>query len=457
LSVVHAVAFFFTTLICLAGFIRRPRAAFELLRPRFVIPALVWIGTLGQDIYFALGGPETYDVFSRARLYFATNAVFYTGLSMAVFFIGFASPMYRWFDRLFPTFEFVANPDPVTFRRYGYIASVMVFVLLILTSGTGFLGGEVSGVTLPEDIGRLIRTFSQVLIMLGAALLGMGFPDRGFRSPLTYIATSFSTFLLALPYMAQFSRGTGLPLLITYVAYAIRVQRLSIIKLLLVVAWAGWAAEAGFTGRGIYGHYAGVPDYFRAMFTDAKLSNVVDRLFFAQDAYSSLCVSFAATETDIRRLTIGQWIFSQIPIPRIRGIHPEWTPTLTYYVGGVGSWGYTEGMLGDTYNHFGWFGMLWFFIPGVAYRLVDHLCFGRGAGRAVSVSPYFVLLCSSYFAMLIGLFNNFRSWIVAFFFVLYLIWGVAVLFRMMVPHQPQQPYHGEPSDLETYWQQYPNQ
>ncbi len=167
-----------------------------------------------------------------------------------------------------------------------------------------------------------------------------------------------------------------------------------------------------------------------------------DILFYGigiNDGFTTLAVSMHGSDiADVRPLTKLQWLAFQIPIPRVAGIHPEWTVDLTLYIGGYGTWGFTTGILGDLYIHWKWLGVLWFVLLGVLYRMMAALALGdsRDKVRAGGLSPYMLALVAAYYALGMGMFNTFRSWVVTFLGPLVAVVVFLLLHRLFAGERP---------------------
>lgn len=432
----------FGTCICMLGFLSRPRSTFELLRPMYVVPALIWGVTFFQAIQYQFVPESWSTIYSDAREKFGGWALIYTICCVLAFFLGFLFPLGKRLARPLVRIEFGFSIRPESILHIGFALGIILNLAILALVGPAVYGfGPTWGFFgIDSAMGAKIGPAVIVLVGVGAACVGIGFPMRGQRGLHHWLEALVALFLLSVPYMSAFSRGSGFPVLVAVVARIVQTRRLRWMPLILALLWVGMAGHAGLAGRGLHGHYAGVWPYVKYLVTDSlfewDLGGGAEGTV-GYDAYTPLCVTFTAIDKlPMGQLTLWEWLRLQIPIPRIPGIHPEWTFTLTYYVGGFGSWGYTSGMLGDTFGHFKWWGVIPFFVLGICYRVIDLLCFGE-RGKYVNgvLSIYTILLFTSYYAMLVGLFNNFRTWTSAFFYPTYLVLGFTLLRHWFSPRQ----------------------
>jgi hypothetical protein len=260
-----------------------------------------------------------------------------------------------------------------------------------------------------------------VLLTVGsifnAALLGVSWPEPGRRTVLTYVMMVVGLLVNSMCTMPIFSRGVGLAVFVAAMAYSVRVRRFRLAVMIPAIIWVALCAHTGLTGRSIHGRNSDVITYLTTLFQYSIFdpAKVLYSGFGLNDCFTSLAMSMKAiTRADVRPLTQLDWVLFQLPIPRGLGLSPAWTLDLTLYIGGYGTWGYTTGMLGDTYIHWKWFGPLWFIPVGIAYRFVSCLTFGQRNQLTTGISAYSLVLFSSYYAIGIGVFNTYRAFVVGF-------------------------------------------
>jgi hypothetical protein len=418
----HALLALLGTLICLMGFIKWPRGKFELMQPRFIVPLMIWSATFAQ-VFYRLLEPEPSSIYTESRDIAGMRALEYLILSMVCFWVGYVLPVGGYLARPLTRMQTSLPVSPSRLRPLGAALCVLISFLT-----------------------PIFGTFVSMVSILGAALVGFSWPDRSYRNGLHVVVGCGLLLLACTPGMASFSRGTGFPFVVAYVAYAVRQRSLPLKTGIACVLIAAIAGTTGMTGRGVHGHYAGVFPYIGHFFTDGLWSwaYILDVVMGANDSFTTLCVSIRAVgAVNLGQFTPVEWFIFQIPIPRIFGIHPEWNFTLTYFVGGRGAWNYTSGMFGDTYVHFGMFGSMLFAVLGVAYRFIATLNPAQpDTVRSQGINPYLILTLTSYYATAMGLFNAFRTWVVPFFYPLYLTIAAVIILWMVRPPRHDLPLYG---------------
>lgn len=411
------------TLICCLGLLKRPRSGYELFRPRFAVPALLWLTMVVPVFLYAFVQVDSeLDKVTSSREQAQVAAMQFFAACMLLFWLGYWLPLGRAIAAPLTSvsLDFRVNPRP--FRRLTYIAGLGTAVGLVVVVGSQLWGGAAShrnldGSVITVLIGRALQLSSPLL----GAMVGLSWPVKGERHPLNVTALVLVLFTASVPLMMTFSRGTGLPVLVAVIAYTFRTKRLHVWTCLALVVWLSVASHAGIHGRSVHGHYAGLLPYLHFLVSESIWSVGASflNLLLASDFFTPLCVSIHAEQLEhLGRLSPVDWLKFQLPVPRGLGVHPDWTFTLTYYLGGRGSWNYTCGIFGDAYIHLGpVFGAAMFAVVGVFYRFVDRLAFGQeqgelpGQGERNTISAHSVLVLLSYFAMIYGVFNNFRSWV----------------------------------------------
>lgn len=445
------------TFLCGLGLLKRRKPSDWMIQPSIVVPFLLWTATFFQVIAYHLAHPPE-TIYAAALRHAMVPALVYVNLVVLCFWVGYASPIGRVIAKPLLPLDFGLPARQGTLRVLGALLSVFVFVILLIVQGEHALGlGHTSAVQDAEWLhskSAPLAIFIFMCVPLAAGLIGASWPEKGQRTFLNVGFCLFCLFLASTPYMAKFSRGTGLPALLAVGGFAIRYRRVSMLGLGAAVAWAIVAAHAGIVGRSIYGHYSGVYPFFKALFTlsSSGWGEMFVTASGANDSLTPLCVSIRAVESaDIWLLTPSNWLRFQLPVPRFLGLHPEWTTSLTYYVGGRGSgFNYTFGMLGDTCAHLGNKGALLFVPVGIMYRMTTALYFGP-ARRPDAISAYSALLFSSYVAWMLGLFNNYRSWVVGFMYPLYLLLFVMIVRRLLLPPPPEEAWAAQDPLDEERW------
>jgi hypothetical protein len=435
------------TAVCCFGFFRWPKSAYELIRPRFAIPFLFWLATFLPMISY--GDPYTEsNVYQRAREDSGRTAAFFIMTCLLGFWVGFASPIGVYLAK---PMALVTNKLPIRPQRFGILAYLVggfsLFLIAIL-NGPAFLGFEGGGplIQLPESLGRPVAVIMVIGTAVSAAALGASWPAKGSQS---LFGNAFRLlFLLALctPNMAMFSRGSALPVLICFAAFSVRHRRLNWVIAILAVGFTALCGHAGLAGRGVMGHYAGVFPYLQFLFTESlsRWDEMFSIFTGAVDAYTPLCVTMQAVKsTDIHAVTWTDWLLIHIPIPYSWGFQPELTTDLSYFIRGASARWYTLGLFGDLWAHFGWAGWAVMAVLGMLYRMLDHLIIGQDLfDEHDHLNPYMFLMFTSYYAMMVGLFNNFRSWTTLFFYPLFLTVAILLVFRFFIAHRSQENVDG---------------
>jgi hypothetical protein len=440
------------TLICLLGFVKWPKSTFELLRPRFVVPACIWMATFSQVIVCATIDSD-YDVYAMSRDQFGAIALRYICLCLLLFWAGYVLPLGKWAAK--PLLA-IQGTLPINGKLLYKIAVALVLggvFLFFIFSGTSCLGipGLEGGsfISATDSTASSVSTIIGACSMLGAALVGLSWPEKENRTWLGTLARLALIFLACTSGMCHFSRGSGLPALSAAAAFAVRFRRLSF-GFIAALVWVALCAHAGLVGRGFYGHLGGLFPYLSflvgtSIFGGRELISV---FLGASDAYTSLCVAMNAnTTTDCHLLTPINWLIFQIPLPRAFGFFPEWTVDYTYFLGGQGNWGYTVSMFGDSFGELGWAGCLVFLVWGVVFKAIDRLSFTSNVDPSDrSIQPYMMIAFISYLGLEMGLFNTNRSMVVALFFPIYAIVALMFLTRIFMGGSASAPQIHQPAD-----------
>ncbi|HEY7087809.1 MAG TPA: hypothetical protein VH518_06940, partial [Tepidisphaeraceae bacterium] len=411
------------TAVALLGFVRWPRSSYELIHPRFVVPGIIWLATFGQAMFRS---PETWraEFYEAARIEYGNASLWYTILAILCFFLGLIMPFGRWMSQPFVHLETQFRVDPVRIRKIAWIGTWSLFAFFFLVAGPRALGISSAGALIP--ISPSLVRFATIILSVGsvfnAVMLGVSWPEPGQRTAVTYVMMIVGLFVNSMYTMPVFSRGAGLAVFVAAMAYSIRVRRFRLIVMIPAILWVALCAYTGLVGRGIHGRDSDVPTFISTLVTYG-LEDPVSVLRSGcglNDSFTALAMSMKAiTRADVRPLTKLDWLIFQLPIPHWWDWLPTWTLDLTLYIGGYGSWGYTVGILGDTYIHWGWWGPLWFVPIGILYRLVADLSFNaagvrEGGVREGGISAYSLLLFSGYWAIGMGVFNTYRAFVVGF-------------------------------------------
>lgn len=435
---------FLGTFVCAFGFLRWPRSLYDLLRPRFVIPALIWSSTFNVIFYhWIFPQPEKYIDY---RTYIGSQgetALIYFIVCMLMFWVGMCLPFGKMIGRMFVPLHYGLPLDPKKLRIlrvFGIFLGVGIFVSLIAMSGGTALYSPVLGID--HRAGYLRGGISGPLVgalsILASGCIGVSWPEKVRDNPLAVIVSLFGLMLIGTHFMANFSRGSGLPIAVAALAYAVRYRRVSLIGMGLAICWVLFTAHAGLSGRGIYGHRGGVVPYLIHLVTYSSLSGfqVIESSFIASDAFTATAVTMEAHDAmDIGAMSPWDWLRFQIPIPRIFGIHPDWHVAVSFFLSGSRNqgFGFTTSIFGDTFIHLGWPGSAIYIFIGIMYRMVSFLAFDLSDKISSKLNPFILLMATSYYAMFLGIFNNFRSWNTTFSYSLYLMIIGMIILRSVFP------------------------
>lgn len=425
----------FGTILCLMGFVIRRQSPLDLLRPRFIVPAMIWLAAFTHVLIGYFYPPRAHKTipFEDYMAVHGSAALLYICLALVMFYAGYSLPIGKKIGQKIGNVGrpiFIADN---TLLFCGFSVALLLVSLTVIFAGPSVLRAEWGSFGVSSVILRSggMGTAIFLLSLIAAACFGLSFPGFA-RRPMLSITVLFSIIILCLPLMAHFSRGAGLPMVIALFGYTIKMRKIKWVLFSVVLYVCALFAHAGLSGRGLYGHYAGALYFLTHAFTYSLYMpfDVMMVPLKAADSIFPLATTMAAIDsgTDIRLLSPMQWIVFQIPVPRIFGFHADWTPALTHFIGGQGSWHYTFGIFGDTFAHLGWFGALLFVYMGVAYRIVSAAAFDSRSAVYSLINPYYLWLTMSYFAMFMGIFNSFRAWQVTFYYSFYLlIIGVTLL------------------------------
>jgi hypothetical protein len=425
------------TVVTLMGFLKWPKSSYELIHPRFVVPGIIWLGTFGQAMLRDVGTSDVDRMYESARIEYGNAALWYTIFAMLCFYLGMMLPIGAWISSPFARLETQFQINPQRLRRLGWIGTWTLFVFFIALVGPQALGlGSIGPIIpIPESMFKLVAILLTVCSVFNAVMLGMSWPEPGQRTFLTYAGMALGLFINSIYTMPVMSRGVGLPVFVAAMAYSVRVRRFKLSIMLPAIVWVALCGHAGLVGRAYYGRRSDVITYLSVLFQYSIYdpAQVFRSGMGLNDGFTALAMSMKAiTRVDVGQLTKINWLIFQLPIPHWFNFMPEWTLDLTIFIGGAGTWGYTVGMLGDTFIHWGWFGPLWFIPVGITYRLVSELVFSPKSLQAGRISIYSLVLFSGYFAIGSGVFNTYRAWETAFIIPTGLVVLFLVLRRLFV-------------------------
>lgn len=421
------------TLLCFLGFLRKPRESFEYLAPRFVVPLLIWIASVGDFLYYALNN-QAYQ-YESMIVGNGSVALAFMVCCLAGFWLGFWLPIGKWIARMLTPLHgdlLLAEKLPL---QVAVGCTLLLTLLVVAVSGGAFIDARVfSGRSLlaPNMAVRFLPVMGLMLMTVGALCVGLAWPRKGPWSMQLFLL--FLLILLASPNMAKFSRGSGLSFMIAAVGYSMRHRRLNPLGLTLGGLACVFGAHAGLGGRSIYGHYAGVIPFLTYAITDV-FDGLLDSLTVVFSAVGKFTVTSvvvgSADDAAIRSSPWWKWIWFQFPIPRLLGLGPgDVGLSVKHVIGGVGSRGYTPSMFGDAWGHMRWMGLFAFSFVGICYRAIEALAFRPLVYSPKALNLSIFLIPPSYMALMLGFHNTYRGWIVAFFYPGYMIFALAVLIQL---------------------------
>jgi hypothetical protein len=451
------------TVVALLGFLKWPRSSYELIHPRFVVPGIIWLATFGQALLRDSAKEDLGRLYESARIEYGNASLWYVILAMLCFFLGMAIPVGRWISEPFAKLETQIQVNPQRLRKVGWMGTWGLLVFFTVMVGPRALGFTHIGPLVPmsESLAKFVAIILAVGAVFNAVMLGVSWPEPGMRSVLTYAGMFMGLFINSMYTMPIMSRGVGLPVFVAAMAYSIRVRRFRLIVMVPAVLWVALCAHAGLLGRSLYGRQSDVITYLSVLlqYSISDPLAVLRSGAGLNDCFTSLAMSMKAiTRADVRPLTQVDWLIFQLPIPHWFSFMPDWTLDLTLYIGGYGTWGYTVGMLGDTFIHWGWFGPLWFILVGIAYRFISELVFSPHALRSGGISIYSLVLFSGYYAIGSGVFNTYRAWVTGFTIPTVLV-VLFLLLRKLFANptsdndamQDPQQWHGVPREQAGGW------
>ncbi len=407
--------FLAVTALSLAGFLRFPKAFIDVLRPRFVIPGLVWIATAGNAINYQ---PHGLTVIASAYDEHAVMAMWFVALCLVAFWVGYITPLGKWIGEAAPELTFHWNTGATSF----FIATLFCLAMVLISPlVTGYFG----------PVGRIISRLSAVCIFGGPVALGLYLGSNPKVGLLRWLFAAVALAVFTTPLMSTFSRGTGLPMLVCFVSFSFARRQVRIVPALLCMALAAYLGIMGLSGRGLHGHYAGALVYLEYIATHPipSFAGIGSSGELLHDSLTPLCVAMESRQqqsTLTGTLSPRDWLLNQLPVPRSFGL-PDWNVNLGKFVSGTSqtSWGYTMSCIGDLYLHFGSLGALGFAVMGIFYRFVGTVTFRNNLlWQAHSVDWYSLLLLASYYAFVLGLYNTYRGWLTLCLYALYALFGI---------------------------------
>jgi len=443
LSFDNMIFFCLGTLLCFAGFVRRPKNGTELMMPRFVVPGIIWLFCFLPYIVRALLLTEP-DRYTGWRNQYTTATLFYFSCCVCAFWIGFLIIWRRLnsFDRSTQEADLISfkwnEANDSKAMGWAVMLSLIAFLILFAARGMVVFNNTYHQLVFTSHFGAddpilnyIVLFFVNPICVISSVLLGFAWPtDKKSRTPGIIFCCLLVLFVASIPLVAKFSRGAGLTPLLTIFAYIIKSGRLPKLTLLAGFLWAAIAAENGIIGRGIYGHYAGIFPFFENLFINFELSaeSLFQNFLFVMESYTPFCTTMAALNSgqDIGVMNPFAWLRFQIPIPSFLGLRGgEFTLDLAQFVGG-NKQSYLPGMFGDTFAHFSYFGSVLFIYVGGCFAIVSKL--------AKKCDPWMLaLLPPAYMSLILGCFNGYRTWNSGFTFpllgILIIRWFFVRLFR----------------------------
>ena len=436
------------TLVCLLGFLRKPASTFDLARPRFVAPMIVWMATFYQIFWrYAAGPDELTSTVGQYRQQFGTQAEIYIITCLLAFWAG-----YLVFDtdrigaRLAKASVVHLSTDSVLLA-WSFWLAVTVAVTLVLIVGpqglwwnlgqaTGFGGTWLHFSALASVLAVFRKYIDTLLVVASAALLGLSWPRKELRDARYYLAGAAILAMDSLPYAPAFSRGTGLPVVVAVAAYAYKRRRVPWLATIAGAAWTVLVMNVAVTGRGNFGHYAGLFPWGQQFastlggMVSGGIGSMLTTVNTLIDAITPTSVSMAglAAGHSLGRMSTADWLIFQIPFPHFLMHTVKYTVDPTRFLGGAGSWHYLPSVFGDTWIEFGWTGAISFLVIGGVYRLIDRLAGAEGALAEHKVGLFILMLPIGYIALYLAMFQNFRAWWSLTVFGFYLL-AVAVYIK----------------------------
>lgn len=450
------------TVLALLGFLQWPKGGLELLRPRIVIPLLVWLSIFGQFILNLVDSGET-DKYTYYHNLSDGAAMWFGCYCLMAFWVGFLLPFGRLMSSAFTKLPRGLNVDPERLRPLGLVACTIPFLVQFGLAGTTIFKAsnfqfESRRFWLPDSIGKIVAIMIDLIAIFGVVLIGFAWPAKGKRTPALLLGHFVALSLVLHVFICRFSRASGVSLMLAYAAASVRFKKVKVWLGILLVLITFMLAHTGLTGRSIYGHFAG-SFYFMEHFLSYTIWEPMEILevgLGSADSLQPLAVIITGLETtDINALPKWKWLLSQLPVPRALGL-PAWTTDASIIIGGHYShpfW-FTMSMYGDLYAHFGYLGAMGFAWVGIMYRFVDSLVARFGKSREEEIysayyptlfSPtqlgaafyhinfYLLFMVMTYAALNRGIFNSFRAWWILFVYMTYALIIGQIIVKLSFP------------------------
>lgn len=444
------------TLVCLAGFLRWPKSTFDLMRPRFIAPLIIWMATFYQILWRYFVGPnQLATAVGQYRQQFGAVAEVYIITCLLAFWAGYAIfNTDRLGDRLAGS-SLVRLSSDATMLTWSFWLAVAVAATLVLIVGpaelwwnigrsTGFGGTWLHFSTLASVLAVFRKYVDTLLVVASASLLGLSWPSKAQRDAKHYIVAGLILAMDSLPYAPAFSRGTGLPVVIAIAAYSYKTRRIPLLAALSGAAWTILVMNVAIDGRGNFGHYAGLYPWGQqfvstlgsiASGSTGGVFTTVNRLTDALTP-TSVCMAGLNAGHTLGRMSTMKWLIFQVPFPHFILPTVKYTVDPTRFLGGVGSWHYLPSIFGDTWIEFGWLGATSFLAVGGVYRLIDRMAGAEAEASGNRVALFILMLPIGYIALYFAMFQNFRAWWSLTVFGFYLLAG-AVYLKNHLSHYSQ--------------------
>jgi hypothetical protein len=241
--------------------------------------------------------------------------------------------------------------------------------------------------------------------------------------------------MTTLPYAADFSRGTGLPVVVAVAAYAYKRRRIPWLATILAAIWVLLVMNVATTGRGNFGHYAGVYPWGRQFFSTAgsllhgNFGGMIATVNTLIDAITptSVCMAGMSAGHTLGRMSTVNWLIFQLPFPHFIIHTVKYTIDPTRFLGGAGTWHYLPSIFGDTWIEFRWLGAAAFLLVGAVYRLINRMAGGEGGFSGGFTGLFVLMLPIGYISIYFAMFQNFRAWWSLTVFGFYLVAGVVYM------------------------------
>lgn len=388
------------TALALVGFYRRPTSLYEILSPRFVAPAIFWLSSVANAI---IREPMSLEKVEWAYERNAAAAMWFIAACMVVFWIGYFLPFGKWIGKSAPYL-------PVDLQKRSR-AFLFGSIALLIAMHLGPLVIDFFG-----PLSRILAVFIRIGPFGSAMLVGLYLGAQKKLNAGHFFLLFIVLVAAMFPLMSRFSRGTGLPIFIATISFCYMRREIKALPVLFALLATVYFGVQGLRGRGVHGHYGGVQAYVTfLMESPLPLSGFAGGSRLVHDSLTPTSVAILANQEPssfTRTLSKQDWLLNCIPVPRALGI-PDYKFSLGSFIAGQPiSWGYTPSIFGDTIHHLGWMGVIPFAVIGVYYRGLEQAAFRKFDGITYSSEWYSFLCLLSYYALLIAMYLNFRSWIV---------------------------------------------